>query len=260
MSMANIGGANHISQKGAGGNYYRSTGNMTMRGMFAAHIDTEKLYKTQEAFAFVLEEMKAGEIDVGKLHIVGDNAVKYAKQLLDSQIYGYSTGALKNSIGYSVVKNEDGRQSLEIYASAVNKQGIPYGTFVEYGSHPRGGATYVQPRPFLRPAIEFARANTANNIQETLKHIFEDITRGDYRYTDMHFSDKKEIRTMGNRALATKSSVRNTSNNKSYGRPTRTSLDKLGKNIQSHYNGREEGARYNGISKSIRWKMFDSVY
>lgn len=260
MSMANMGGVNHISQKGAGGNYYRSTGNMTMGGMFAAHIDADRLFKTQEAFAFVLEEMKAGEIDVGKLDIVGDNAVKYARQLLDSQIYGYSTGALKNSIGYSVVKNESGKQSLEIYASAVNKQGIPYGTFVEYGSHPRGGATYVQPRPFLRPAIEFARANTVNNIQETLKHIFEDITRGDYRYTNMHFSDKKEIRTMGNRALATKSSVRNTSNNKSYGRPTRTSLDKLGKSIQSHYNGRGEGTRYNGISHSIQWKMYDDVY
>lgn len=260
MSTVNTSGVNHIAQKGAGGSYYRSTGEMIMGGMFAAHLDMDRLYKTQEAFAFVLEEMKAGEIDVGRLHTVGDNAVKYAKQLLDSQIYGYSTGALKNSIGYSVVKNDNGKQSLEIFASAVNKQGIPYGTFFEYGSHPRGGATYVQPRPFLRPAIEFARANTTNNIQETLKHIFEDIARGDYRYANMHFSDKKETRIMGNRALATKSSVRNTSNNKAYGRPTRTSLDKLGKNIQSHYNGRGEGARYNGVSESIRWKMFDSVY
>lgn len=246
-------GINNIAMKGTNGDYYNSVGRVDMGGIFTAHIDASNLTKTQAAFGFVLEELKAGKIDVGKLNIVGDNAVKYAQQLLDSQVRDSSTGYLKNSIAYNVIRdNTSGKQSLEIYATAVNQSGIPYGTFVEYGSHPGGGPTYIQPRPFLRPAIEFARANTTNNIQETLKHIFKEITQEDYKYTSMHFSDNKETRIIGNRALATKSSVRNTSNNKAYGRPTRTGLNKLGRNLQTHYGERSNGRTYNGVSDFIR--------
>lgn len=253
MVMVNTAsGINNIAMKGTNGDYYNSVGRVDMGGLFSAHIDRTDLTKTQAAFGFFLEEIQAGKIDFGKLNIVGDNAVKYAQQLLESQIKDSSTGNLKNSIGYNVVTDsQSGKQSLEIYATAVNQSGIPYGTFVEYGSHPGGGPTYVQPRPFLRPAIEFARANTTNNIQETLKHIFENITKGDYKYAEMHFSGNKETRIIGNRALATKSSVRNTSNNKDYGRPTRTALNQLGKSLKASYGERANGRTYDGISSQI---------
>lgn len=255
--MVSYSGINNVSVKGGTGSYYRPTDKLTMSGIFQAHVDTEELNKVQAAFGFALESLQKGDTNVARLDIVGDNAVKYAKQLLESQLKNPNRHQLKDSISYSVTKTSGGGQRLEIFATAVNQQGVPYGTFVEYGSHPGGGPTYVQPKPFIRPALEFARANTLNNIQETLRTIFEEIAHGDYNYANMHFSnltkEKTATRLLGNRALATNSATRRTSDNKSYGRPTHTALNKLGNELKSHYSYQSLRSQptYNGISSQI---------
>lgn len=239
-------------------NYYNVTDTVTMSGLFQAHIDASDLTKMQTAFGFALESLKKGEIDTARLEIVGDNAVKYAQQLLEAQLKDPSRKRLSESISSKVVKVGN-TQRLEIYATAVNQSGVPYGTFVEYGSHPGGGETYVYPKPFLRPALEFARANTINNIEDTLANIFKEITRGDYSYANMHFStltkEQKVSRFMGNRALATNALSRNTANGKNYGRPTHTAINKLGSNLKDYYTHQSlvnTQPTYKGISDTIR--------
>lgn len=214
-------------------NYYRDTAHMLMR----EEVDLTEVNQVTEAYKLVLDsilQLYSSEApDIGRLNIVGANAVEYAQHLIIQQ-KAVETGQLHSSVGYSVFQGEHG-PSLEIFASAVNPWGRPYGQYIEYGYHPYGRSKMIPPRPFLRPALDFALTNTRKNIEDSLVDIFSNIKNGKYEYNLLN----KTV-TLGNRALAANAQTRGTTGNKPFGAPTSKAVSSLSNRLSQYEKSRKD--------------------
>lgn len=125
-------------------------------GLFQVNIGTEDAKEFINAMGIILKN--DGFLSYDEMDAIGHNTKAFAQALAPED-----TGTLANSIDYKVIKSKN--NSLEVFATA-DKLGYPYGASVEYGYHVRGGNTFVQPRPFIRPALQYATELTKYTLQE----------------------------------------------------------------------------------------------
>jgi HK97 gp10 family phage protein len=81
----------------------------------------------------------------------------------NKQRYRLYQGALRDSIRISGrIDRRDGKITASIKAGGKNRNGadVFYANFIEYGTKPHGNHPGIQPRPFLRPAMD-AQAGAA---------------------------------------------------------------------------------------------------
>lgn len=123
-------------------------------GLFQANIGTDEVKEFVNAMGVILQNN--GFLSREEMDAIGHNTKEFAQALAPK-----ASGTLIESIDYRITNNN----SLEVFATA-DKLGYPYGASVEYGYHVRGGSTFVEPRPFMRPALQYATELTRHTLEQ----------------------------------------------------------------------------------------------
>lgn len=144
-------------------------------GIFQANIGTEEAKEFVNAMGALLSNN--GFLSREQMDAVGHNTKAFAQALAPKM-----SGRLIESIDYKVTSDN----SLEVFATA-DRLGYPYGASVEYGYHVRGGNTFVEPRPFMRPALQYATELTKYTLQQAVIDKVQNwhFGEGIYRVRDL---------------------------------------------------------------------------
>ena len=215
--------------------YYKDTNAIKATGFLSFSANINGITEVTEAFGVALELLQDDVKSRERLEAIAKNTVEYAKQLIQ-EYPAWLSGDL-----YRSVKSQVYGQEIRVYADATNQNGVPYGTFVEYGYHPFGGKKYIRPRPFIRPALEFATMNTRMNLEDTVEQVLLMAARGQ---RDLHWTNKRnfDIFAMGNRARAGQT-----------GTPTRQALSNVLTRGKGDLKSISAGQKSLGGSKKGSW-------
>jgi len=216
--------------------YYQDTNLVKATGFLSFQTNIDNITSVTEAFGVALELLENDAKSQERLRIIAENTVQYAKQLL-IEYPVWDTGALYRSVKSQVYGNE-----IRVYADATNRFGAPYGTFIEYGYHPFGEKRYIPPRPFIRPALEFARQNTRMNLEDTTRELLQQAARGNF--ADLHWTNKRNfnIFSIGNRARANQ-----------FGQPTQKALSNVATRGRGNLRSISNAEKSRGGSKKGSW-------
>lgn len=185
-------------------------------GLFQVNVGTEEAKEFVNAMGVILKNN--GFLSYEEMDAIGHNTKEFAQALAPK-----ATGALIESINYKVTKNN----SLEVFATA-ERLGYPYGASIEYGYHVRGGNTFVEPRPFMRPALQYATELTRHTLQEAVIDQIRNwhFGKGVYRAHNLEvgkrtvhgnpyrFSGKRETLQRGSKYLRSEYTRNQTRDNK----------------------------------------------
>lgn len=140
-----------------------------VRSIFQVHTDTSELSNMVNALGYMIDNTdKWAMLSREQMEAVGHNTVEFARALAPER-----SGALQSSIDFNIIGNN---KSLEVFASATDVHGYPYGASIEYGFHPHGGHYYIAPRPFMRPALGFATELTMKTLAQNAEFNLADLT------------------------------------------------------------------------------------
>lgn len=222
--------------------YYKDTNAIKATGFLSFSTNIGNITEVTEAFGVALELLQEDVKSKERLEAIAKNTVAYAQQLI-KEYPAWLSGDLYRSVKYQVYGQE-----IRVYADATNQNGVPYGTFVEYGYHPFGGKKYIRPRPFIRPALEFATMNTRMNLEDTTEQVLLMAARGNLR--DLHWTNKRnfDIFAMGNRARAGQT-----------GTPTQKALSNVMTRGRGDFRSISAGQKSLGGSKKGSWDKHTAV-
>lgn len=149
--------------------FHSATSQIQAKPVFQLETDYTQVDNFRNVLGFALKTLGEHPISHKQLENIADNAVILAKQLLEDNVYSTSiselphTRTLINSVQSRTVGNK-----VHIFSDARGRNGYPYAGSIEYGFHPWGRNHFVPPRPFLRPAIEFAANATRSEFYNNL--------------------------------------------------------------------------------------------
>ena len=151
--------------------FHSATSNIRVDSLFQATTDNTQIDQCRNVLGFCLSSYGRKPLSDEQLAKIANDAVEVAWSLLYDNVYSYSyggnetTGTLLNSI------KSDIRGGIRIYSDARSPRGYPYAGSIEYGFHPWGKDTYIPPRPFLRPALEFAVNATRSSWENNMEYM-----------------------------------------------------------------------------------------
>lgn len=179
----------------SGYNFQSATAGVNAKPVFQLTTDNTEIDSFTNVLGFALESVGRKPLENYQLEEIARNAVTVAQQLLDSQVYTSidnmekryrRTENLRRSIHHRNANNQ-----IVIYSDARAPNGYPYAGSIEYGFHPWGHSHYVPPRPFLRPALEFAANATRASLEENIKQLLLNYRENTFSFS--HFSPSKII-------------------------------------------------------------------
>lgn len=153
--------------------FHSATSFVETNALFQLYTDRSEIDDCMNVLGFALETWGDKPLSDKQLKKIADDSAEIARKLLKEQVYeaGYSdnqTYRLLNSI-----KAETRRNDVVVYSDARSPKGYPYAGSIEYGFHPYGHDNFIPPRPFLRPALEFATNATRASWEANVKHMAE---------------------------------------------------------------------------------------
>lgn len=169
--------------------FHSATSQVKVSSLFQATTDMTEVDQCRNVLGFFLSSYGRNPLSHEQLMKIADDAKEVAWSLLYDQVYsGYAselqTETLLNSI------KADARNGVRIYSDARSPRGYPYAGSIEYGFHPWGHDTYIPPRPFLRPALEFAINATRASWENNVKHMVQALKTNQLNLS--HFSYDKQ--------------------------------------------------------------------
>lgn len=114
-----------------------------------------------------------------QLEKIGADAVKVAQNLLDEQVYSHVGSSERTYKLWGSIKSDSRGGAVNVYSDARSPIGYPYAGSIEYGFHPYGHSTFIPPRPFLRPALEFAVNATRASWETNVEHMVRVLANND---------------------------------------------------------------------------------
>jgi hypothetical protein len=139
---------------------------------FKVTIDTSQLESYLNRVNMNIENLDE-ELD-RRLEMALDYATIIAKELAPIGVTPPPRDPLPHGkLMQSIRVEKRGLGSYVLIADAVNVQGDMYPEYVERGSHPGGGSYYMEPRPFMIPALEQSLEIFIDEVKDFLYDIFE---------------------------------------------------------------------------------------
>lgn len=165
-----------------------------IEGLFQVQIQDNGFNGMVNALGLALKDLYDEPLPKELLDAIGHNTKTFAQGLVPIR-----SKKLHDSINYHI----NGGKSVEVYATADN-MGYPYGASIEYGFHPKGGSIFVEPRPFLRPALEYATELTKMSMTEYAKEkilIYSNHQNAHYGHDIHRMGGPLERLSIGNRMV-----------------------------------------------------------
>lgn len=174
---------------------HSATSSVVANGLFQLQTDASRFDGFTNVLGFYLDAWGDKPLSDEQLLNIAKNAASIARRLLDESVYsgvryygldGGPTGRLKDSIH---ADTRDG--SVNVYSDARAPNGYPYAGSIEYGFHPWGHSHFVQPRPFLRPALEYAITATRAGWRANVDAMVEALRTNELALS--HFNYKTDV-------------------------------------------------------------------
>ena len=144
----------------------------------------EEIEKTVNNLHMVFRTLEETPMSKEDLEPIAKASVTYANELVKA--YGAVTNIKGKRHLVESTKYIVGDNYLQLYNNVTDpKTYYPYAASMEFGFHPFG-RSFFPPRPFLRPAFEFAKENTKESLAQSTKNILE------HNYIDIRKPEKNK--------------------------------------------------------------------
>ena len=142
-------------------------------------------FDAENVLGFFLESWGDRPLNDEQLLSIAKNAADIARELIVDQ-GSVDTGTLRDSI-----KTDTSDGNINVFSDARAPNGYPYAGSVEYGWHPYGHDDFIPPRPFLRPALEYAINATRAEWRANVDHMVEALKRNELSLS--HFNYRTDV-------------------------------------------------------------------
>ena len=159
----------------------------------------------ENVLGFYLESWGDKPLSDSQLENIAKNAAEIARELVYDQD-AVDTGTLKESI-----RTDTSDGNINVFSDARAPNGYPYAGSVEYGWHPYGHYNFIPPRPFLRPALEYAINATRAEWSANVEYMVDALANNKLALS--HFNHKTDVgasRRNWGKNIAERTSSKNT--------------------------------------------------
>lgn len=171
--------------------FHSATSFVEANALFQFETDATALDGFTNVLGFYLDSWGDKPLSDEQLLNIADNAANVARELLDEQVYDrYSTTDRTYTLRSSI-RTDTSDGNINVFSDARAPNGYPYAGSIEYGFHPYGHDDFIPPRPFLRPALEYAINATRTSWFTNVEYMVEAMKRNELSLS--HFNGKTAI-------------------------------------------------------------------
>lgn len=149
--------------------FHSATSSVIANPLFQLQNDTTEIDNCKNVLGFYLESWGKRPLSDEQLKEIAEHAKDISKTLLEERVYSMAANVDRTYTLMNSIRADTKGGSINVYSDARSPKGYPYAGSIEYGFHPWGRSHFVPPRPFLRPALEFAvnatRAGWKANVE-----------------------------------------------------------------------------------------------
>ena len=177
-------------------NLQSSTSGVSAKPVFQMETDYGDFQQFENVLGFMISTIGKNPLKTldndNQLEYIAKNAVSMAQELLEESVYSNIMGDHTWDLYHSIKYRKDSNSQIILYSDARDrKTKYPYAGSIEYGFHPWGHNTYVPPRPFLRPALQFAATATRASLEAAIQQMF--LNYRDNNFGLSHFGNSANI-------------------------------------------------------------------
>lgn len=165
--------------------FHSATSFVEANALFQFETDATALDGFTNVLGFYLESWGNKPLADSQLENIAKNAANIAQELISDQ-GAVDTGTLQGSI-----KTDTSDGNINVFSDARAPNGYPYAGSVEYGWHPYGHDDFIPPRPFLRPALEYAINATRAEWQTNVDYMVEALRKNELSLS--HFNYRTDV-------------------------------------------------------------------
>lgn len=165
--------------------FHSATSFVEANALFQFETDATALDGFTNVLGFYLESWGDKPLTDSQLENIAKNAANIAQELISDQ-GAVDTGTLQESI-----KTDTSDGNINVFSDARAPNGYPYAGSVEYGWHPYGHDDFIPPRPFLRPALEYAINATRAEWRTNVDYMVEALRKNELSLS--HFNYRTDV-------------------------------------------------------------------
>lgn len=165
--------------------FHSATSFVEANALFQFETDATALDGFTNVLGFYLESWGDKPLADSQLENIAKNAANIAQELISDQ-GAVDTGTLQGSI-----KTDTSDGNINVFSDARAPNGYPYAGSVEYGWHPYGHDDFIPPRPFLRPALEYAINATRAEWRTNVDYMVEALRKNELSLS--HFNYRTDV-------------------------------------------------------------------
>lgn len=149
--------------------FHSATSSIQANPLFQLQNDLEEVKNCENVLGFYLKALGKRPLSDEQLMQIAKQAKDISKTLLEERVYSMDSDVDRTYQLMESIHADTKGGNINVYSDARSPRGYPYAGSIEYGFHPWGHSHFVPPRPFLRPALEFAinatRAGWKANVE-----------------------------------------------------------------------------------------------
>ena len=171
--------------------FHSATSDVISNGLFQLETDRSRLDGFTNVLGFYLDSWGDKPLSDEQLLNIAKNAASIARRLVNEQVYSTYSAIPRTYTLRDSIKADTSEGSINVYSDARAPNGYPYAGSIEYGFHPWGHSDFIQPRPFLRPALEYAINATRAGWRANVDMMVEALRTNNLALS--HFNYKTDV-------------------------------------------------------------------
>ena len=171
--------------------FHSATSFVEANALFQLETDTTALDGFTNVLGFYLDAWGDKPLSDEQLLSIANNAADVARELLDEQVYNTFSITPRTYTLRSSIKTDTNNGNINVYSDARAINGYPYAGSIEYGFHPYGHDDFIPPRPFLRPALEYAINATRASWRANVDYMVDALRNNELALS--HFNYRTDV-------------------------------------------------------------------
>ena len=171
--------------------FHSATSFVEANALFQFETDATALDGFTNVLGFYLDSWGDKPLSDEQLLNIADNAANVARELLDEQVYDRYSATDRTYTLRSSIRTDTSDGNINVFSDARAPNGYPYAGSIEYGFHPYGHDDFIPPRPFLRPALEYAINATRAEWRTNVDYMVEALRKNELSLS--HFNYRTNV-------------------------------------------------------------------
>lgn len=165
--------------------FHSATSFVEANALFQFETDATALDGLTNVLGFYLGSWGDKPLSDSQLENIAKNAANIAQELISDQ------GAVDTGTLHESIRTDTSDGNVNVFSDARAPNGYPYAGSVEYGWHPYGHDDFIPPRPFLRPALEYAINATRAEWRTNVDYMVEALRKNELSLS--HFNYRTDV-------------------------------------------------------------------